>query len=73
MSHTITIRINKDLSEWLAAEAARTGVSRGKIVHDQLERAKSGAGSRPFMRLAGAMKGAKSLSQQTGFARSSFR
>ena len=70
MSHTITIRINKDLSEWLAAEASRAGVSQGKIVRDQLERARNGAGSQPFMRLAGAMKGARNLSQRKGFARS---
>jgi len=52
MSHTITIRLKKDLADWLSDKAARSGQPQGKIVRDQLERARQS--DRPkFMRLAG--------------------
>ena len=35
MSHTITVRLSKELATWLEEVAARTGVSQGKIVRDQ--------------------------------------
>lgn len=69
MSHTLTIRLDKDLAGWLETEAARTGVSQGKIVRDELERARKARGSRPFMRLAGAIDGPKELSRRKGFSR----
>lgn len=69
MSHTLTIRLDKELAGWLEAEAARTGVSQGKIVRDELERARKARGSRPFMRLAGAIDGPKELSRRKGFSR----
>ena len=69
MSHTITIRLTKELAEWLAAEASRVGVSQGRIVRDQLENAKAREGGRSFMRLAGKVKGPRDLSQRRGFAR----
>lgn len=69
MGHTLTIRIDKDLAAWLEAEATRTGVSQGKIVRDQLERARSARGTRRFMRLAGTVDGAKDLSRRKGFSR----
>jgi len=68
MSHTITVRLTKGLADWLAAEAARVGVSQGRIVRDQLEKAKARAGGSSFMRLAGKVKGAKDLSQRKGFS-----
>ncbi len=70
MSNPITIRIPEELSSWLADEAARTGVSQGKIVRDQLEKAKAGSGGKPFMRLAGSVKGPRNLSQRKGFSKS---
>jgi hypothetical protein len=69
MGHTLTIRIDKDLAAWLEAEATRTGVSQGKIVRDQLERARNARGTRRFMRLAGTIDGAKDLSRRKGFSR----
>ena len=69
MSQTLTIRLDKALSAWLEAEAARTGVSQGKIVRDELERARKARGSRPFMRLAGSVDGPKDLSRREGFSR----
>jgi hypothetical protein len=68
MSHTITIRLDKDLAAWLEETAARTGVSQGQIVREQLEKAKTGSGSRPFLRLAGAVRGPRNLSQRKGFS-----
>ncbi len=68
MSHTITIRLTPELAAWLEEVAARSGVSQGKIVRDQLERARSAAGARPFMRLAGAVSGPRDLSTRKGFS-----
>lgn len=70
MSHTITVRIPRELASWLEETAARTGVSQGEIVREQLEKAKASAGGRPFMRLAGSVRGAANLSQRKGFATS---
>jgi predicted transcriptional regulator len=70
MGHTITIRLDSDLAEWLAREAKRTGVSQGKIVRDQLERAKAGASAQAFMRLAGIVRGGpRDVSTRKGFSR----
>lgn len=69
MGHTLTIRIDEELAAWLEAEAARTGVSQGKIVRDELQRAKNTRGARRFMRLAGAIDGPKNLSRRKGFSR----
>lgn len=70
MSHTITVRLNKDLATWLEETANRTGVAQGQIVREQLERAKASSGSRPFMKLAGAVRGPKQLSRRKGFSSS---
>jgi len=68
MGHTLTIRLHKDLAEWLEDEAATTGVSQGQIVRDQLEQARSTA-RQPFMRLAGSVRGARDLSTRKGFSK----
>jgi hypothetical protein len=70
MSHTITIRLTKELAAWLEDTASSTGVSQGRIVREQLERARAGGVERPFMRLAGSVKGAPDLSSRKGFSRS---
>jgi hypothetical protein len=67
MSKTITVRLGKELAAWLGDVAARTGVPQGKIVRDQLERAKAG-GSPSFMRLAGRVRGPRDLSSRKGFS-----
>ena len=69
MSHTITIRLNKELAEWLAETSARTGLPQGKVVRDQLEKAKASAGNRPYMRWAGCVSGPKDLSRRKGFSK----
>jgi len=68
VSHTITIRLTKDLAEWLEDAAARTGCSQGKIVREQLEKRRSEEGYRTFMRLAGSVRGARNLSSRKGFS-----
>ena len=70
MSHTITVRLNKDLADWLAQTAAKTGVPQGQFVREQLEKAKSSGAGQPFMRLAGCVKGRpKDLSLRKGYAK----
>ena len=70
MSHTITIRLNKELAEWLAETAAETGVPQGRVVRDQLEKAKASSGSRAYMRWAGCVKiGPMDLSLRKGFSK----
>jgi hypothetical protein len=70
MSHTLTIRLPKGLATWLEDTAARLGVSQGRLVRDELERAKSRGAGKPFMRLAGSVRGPRDLSARKGFSRS---
>jgi hypothetical protein len=70
VSHTISIRLNKELAEWLADTAKRTGVPQGNLVRDHLEKAKASTGHRPYMRLAGKLRGLpRDLSKRKGFSR----
>jgi predicted transcriptional regulator len=68
MGETLTVRLPKELAEWLERTAKRTGVSQGKIVRDQLEKARARAADQRFMRLAGVVRGPKDLSQRKGFS-----
>ena len=68
MGHTLTVRLQKDLADWLEDEASKTGVSQGQIVRDQLERARAAHAQR-FMRLAGSVRGRpRDLSARKGFS-----
>jgi len=69
MSHTITIRLTNDLARWLEETAARTGISQGQLVREQIEKAKSECVNRAFMRLAGSVRGPKDLSRRKGFSK----
>ena len=69
MSQTISVRLTKDLAEWLEQAAAEAGVSQGRLVRDQLERARAAASAQKFMRLAGAVRGARDPSSRKGFAK----
>lgn len=64
----MTVRIHKDLAEWLEEEAAKSGVSQGQIVREQLEHARAARAQR-FMHLAGSVKGARNLSERKGFSK----
>ena len=70
MRQTITVRLSKDLAAWLETTAAKSGVSQGKLVRDQLEKARTSNGAQVFMRWAGAVRGPKNLSKRKGFSRS---
>ena len=70
MRQTITIRLSKDIADWLEITAAKSGVSQGKLVRDQLEKARTSNGGQAFMRLAGTVRGPKTLSKRKGFSRS---
>ena len=69
MSHTISIRLNKELADWLAETAKRTGIPQGKVVRDQLEKARADVRSRAYMRWAGSASGPKDLSMRKDFAK----
>lgn len=70
MSQTITIRLTKELAAWLEDLSARTGQPQGKIIRDELERARARTADQEFMRLAGVIKGPRDLSSRKGFSRS---
>ena len=68
MSNTITVRLPEDLAKWLEHTARRTGVPKGRIVREELEKAR-GSARRPFLRWAGAIAGPGDLSTRKGFSR----
>jgi hypothetical protein len=70
MSHTITIRIPPDLAEWLEEKRRQTGWPIGRIIREQLERARAEAPDRRFLRHAGKISGPRDLSSRKGFASS---
>jgi predicted DNA-binding protein len=69
MSNTLTVRLPEDLAEWLRATAETTGVPRGRIIRDELEKARRNR-KQPFLRLAGVVSGPASLSTRKGFSKS---
>ena len=69
MGHTITIRLDAELAQWLAERARKTGMSQGQIIRDQLEKARSLKGAQSFMRLAGSVRGPRELSKRKGYSR----
>jgi len=69
MSQTITIRLTKAQAEWLEHLARITGRAQGEIIREQIEKARSTRGARPFMRLSGVKSGPANLSRRKGFSR----
>jgi len=69
MSHTITVRLGRELAEWLEESARRAGVPQGRIVREQLEKARSASRRQAFLRLAGTVRGPRDLSSRKGFSR----
>jgi len=71
MSRTLTIRLTEELAQWLERTARRTGIPAGRIVREQLERAKSAStgDQKGFMQLAGIVDGPANLSGRKGFSR----
>ena len=68
MGRTITIRLTPDLAEWLEAASRRTGLPQGRIVREEIERARAAGSTQGFMRLAGAVRGPRNLSSRKGFS-----
>ena len=68
MSNTITVRLPEDLAEWLELAARKAGLPKGRIVREELEKARS-SGKRPFLRWAGVITGPGDLSMRKGFSR----
>lgn len=68
MGNTLTIRLPKDLAERLDDAARRSGVSRGRIVRAELEKARDAA-ELPVLRWAGDVSGPADLSMRKGFGR----
>jgi hypothetical protein len=69
MSHTVTVRLSQELADWLARQSKKTGESQGKIIRDELMRARSQAASQAFMRHAGRVRLDPKLSARKGFSR----
>jgi hypothetical protein len=70
MSKTVTIRLTKELASWLEQASRQSGIPKGRIVREQLEKARDGGKEPSFMRLAGIVRGARDLSTRKGFSRS---
>ena len=71
MSHTITIRVQDDLARWIEDAAKEMGISKGRLIREQLEQAREGdMRGRRFMRLAGSVRGPQDLSTRKGFSTS---
>ena len=68
MGNTLTVRLSEDLAAWLEQTARKSGLSRGRIVRMELERARN-ASKQPFLRLAGTVEGPANLSLRKGFSR----
>lgn len=68
MRNAITVRLPEDLAEWLENRAARTGVSQGRVIREQLEKVRD-QDQQPFLRLAGKVAGPANLSLRKGFSK----
>ena len=69
MSNTLTIRLSEDLNRWLDEEARATGLSKGRIVKEQLERLRTTKARQPFLDLAGKLEREPDLSSRKGFGK----
>ncbi|PYV85112.1 MAG: hypothetical protein DMG93_02455 [Acidobacteria bacterium] len=70
MSNTIlTVRMPPDLLDWLTEESRRTGIPVGRLIREQLDRARKEQSEPSFMRHAGKISGPRDLSSRKGFSR----
>ena len=67
MSITIKLRLPADLAQWLEEESRVTGLPKGRIVKEQLERLRTHKARQPFLDLAGSVEGPAALSSKKGF------
>ncbi len=68
MGNTLSLRLPEDLAKWLDETSRKTGIPKGKLIRQQLEKARA-ADSKPFMSLAGMIAGPANLSERKGFSR----
>ena len=69
MGNTITVRLPEELATWLKSAARKTGIPVGRLVREELERAKRENGDKPFLRYAGIMSGPPDLSSRKGYSK----
>ena len=70
MSNTLlTLRVPEELANWLAEISRRTGLPVGKLIRDQLEKARHEQPKPDCMRHAGIIRGPRDLSTRKGFSR----
>jgi predicted DNA-binding protein len=69
MSQIVTVRLSKELADWLKDASRVTGVPVARIVRDHLERARTQELDRPYLRLLGKMSAPPDLSSRKGFSR----
>jgi hypothetical protein len=67
MSNTITVRLPEKLGKWLEEEARKLGIPKSEIVREQLELSRTRTVRRPFLDLAGSVKGPRNLSSKRGY------
>lgn len=67
MRNTLTVRLPKDLSEWLKQTAKASGMSRGAIIRNELKKNGRSSG-KPFLRLAGTVDGPADLSMRKSYS-----
>jgi len=71
MSHTISVRLTEEQAVWLAETDRRSGLPASRIVREQLEKARTAAATRPWMKYVGSISGLPpDLSSRRGFSRS---
>ena len=63
----MSLRLPEDLAKWLDETARKSGVAKGKLIRQALEKARS-AESQPFMSFAGMIDGPRNLSSRKGFS-----
>ena len=69
MSNTLSVRLPKELSQWVKQTAQSTGLTQGEVVRQQLEKARSQSAEKPWMALAGKARGPRDLSTREGFGK----
>jgi hypothetical protein len=70
MSNTLlTLRVPEDLADWLSETSRRTGIPVGRLIREQLEKARNENSEPAFMRHAGTIRGPRDLSSRKGFSR----
>lgn len=65
----LTLRVSEELAGWLAEVSRRTGIPVGKLIREQLEKARQEHKDPAFMRYAGSLNGPRDLSSRKGFSR----